>query len=147
MSAIPVESGGSSGRSDAQIQSALVHGTPLSTAQTAAAYSGTCYKWWKNPLGAEIMRVTLKKSWSYNGTTQVNPSARFYGTAGFPYVFDGIVNSQDYYSTAYENAHGKHTSYRQGKFTDNLTGTQVNASVTFVSKLGGNYSCSFGGGI
>jgi hypothetical protein len=140
MAAIPVSSDSFPGVPEPRISA-------LSTNAVASTASGTCWKKWNNLVGAEILRVTLNKQWSYSGSTISSPTVQFYGQAGFPYVYDGQTGSNDYYSTAYENSHGTHTSYRQGVFHETLTQGGANASATLVSKLAGAYSCSYSGGV
>jgi hypothetical protein len=141
MAAIPVTSVESGGRA------ATVSAMNARTLALSGQYKGTCQKWWNNLFGAEIMRLKINKQWYYDSNTLKNPTAQWYATTGFPYSYDGLVNSNDYYSTAYENPKGKHTTYRQGHFTENISGEGFNGSVTFVAKLGGTYSCSYVGGV
>lgn len=141
MAAIPVSSVATPGRSTSD--ESLEVGTFALTRQ----YTGTCQKWWNNAFGAEIMRMKINKQWYYDGHTLKNPTAQWYATTGFPYAYNGLVGQNDYFSTAYEDPRGKHTTYRQGAFTENFSGEQFNGSVTFVAKLGGAYDCSYYGGV
>lgn len=116
---------------------------PLTAGFAARAnHSGSCAKSWTNAFGSAIVTVRITKTWSSSGSTVSNPAAQFYGTAGTPYVYDGQTNAQDYYNAS-KNIH---TTYRQGKFTDNLSGYQINASATFDARPNGVYGCNFGGG-
>lgn len=137
MSRIPIASESIAGR------------PPISTSLRMAAsgsYSGTCKKSWSNLFGV-VVTVKTTKSWTATSTIVTSQSSRFTGTPGGTYSYDGQVGANDYYSSNGGYAHGKHVTYRQGRFTEAISGWSVNASVTFSSYPYGGYSCTYGGGL
>jgi len=96
-----------------------VSGAPISALASGDVWThwSTCTKTSKNVFGGTLRKLQMDKQWTSVGTTVSAPAVQTYGSAGWTWVFEGIVNTNDFYSTANNNSRGAHTSYRQGKFT------------------------------
>lgn len=62
-------------------------------------------------------------------------------------MYDEETGSNDYYTAFAGDAHGRHVTYRQAKFSDFTIGYQLNASVTLTSQAYGGYFCNYAGGL
>lgn len=123
-------------------------GTKALAAAATGSASAWCSKQSTNVFGAVLIQLKVVQNYSYSGTTVTSWNTQVFPDSSLGWYFNGVILSQDFFSTGSGNPQGHHSSYRMAKFTNDFPSPyNANMWVQTTVYAPAGYECASGGGV